>query len=210
MKCKLKYVGMIFFIGVFLYFIYQYHIGIYGVPSKHRETKKLVEAYINREYPNMKYTSRSVYYFKWSTYGCKITTVEKFPVTFDVEVSKNKGIWDNYYVCKVESEAKRRVLGLIKDKIPSTEPYISINADGVDGNYTSLYIRWKGEKMSLEDFVDKVLVIRQVLLQNNINLYRLSIDDEINKYTIDLEKEKGNLHFSKEEIIKNGIVVKKE
>jgi len=201
-----------------LLFIAWVYTGIYGLPWKVRETKVTAEKYLIKKYPDLKYKVDKAHYCSaFDYYWCNVFTTGDFPINFQVIVDKNQPTEDNYFEMKVNSEAKNLIVSLIKPSSPPLK-YISVLEDaGANATkenyekYTSyipeksyplkIDITWKGDKMSLDTFVDKALKVRDILKNNNISFCVLYIQDSANGYVLELNKDNYNL--SKAEVIKS-------
>jgi len=200
-----------------LLFIAWVYTGIYGLPWKVRETKVTAEKYLTKKYPDLKYKVGKAHYCSaFDYYWCNIITTGDFPINFQVIVDKKEPIEDTYYEMKVNTEAKNMIAGLIKNSVPPIENISALSDAGPNSTketyekYTSyipeksyplkIDIVWKGDKMSLDTFIDKALTVRDIFKNNNISFCVLSIQDSANGYVIELNKDNYNL--SKDEVIK--------
>ncbi|MGV8984599.1 YfjL-like protein [Clostridium sp.] len=215
--------GVIIIASLFIAWVY---VGINGLPWKIKQTGNISQEYLSKKYPDLKYKISKAYYnSKFGYYSCSVVTKGDLPITFEVMIRDKENIDDNYYEMKVNTEAKNMIVGLIKNSIPNIKN-ISVledaGADSVEGSYKKytrftpenayplkISIIWNGDKMSLDNFIDKTLNIREILESKNIAVCGLYIQDDTNKYVIDLNggmvngKMEGNYNLTKAEIIKN-------
>ncbi|MBZ9634868.1 hypothetical protein [Clostridium sp. FP1] len=222
---KNKIIVAVIIIIVFLFIAWVY-VGMKGLPWKIRQTGVISQKYLREKYPDLKYKVDKAYYnSKFGCYFCSVVTEGDLPITFEVIVRENETIEDNYFEMKVNTEAKNIIVGLIKNSVPNIK-HISVledaGPDSVDGSYKKytrfttgkayplkISIIWNGDKMSLDSFIDKTLNIREILESKNISVCGLYIQDDTNKYVIDLNggimngKMEGNYNLTKGEIIKS-------
>ena len=207
-------------------FIAWVYVGMNGLPWKIKQTENTSQKYLSEKYPDIKYKINKTYYnSKFGYYSCSVVTEGDLPITFEVMVRDKGNIDDNYFEMKVNTEAKNMIVELIKNSIPNIK-YISVledaGADAVEGSYKKytsfipgnayplkIDISWNRDKMSLDSFIDKTLNVRETLESKNIAVCGLYIQDETNKYVIDLNgrivngKMEGNYNLTKSEIIKS-------
>lgn len=217
---------MVIIIIIASLFIAWFYVGMNGLPWKIRQTGVASQKYLRETYPDLKYKVDKAYFnSKFGCYSCNVVTESDLPITFEVIVRENGTIEDNYFEMKVNTEAKNIIVGLIKNSIPNIK-YISVledaGADAVEGSYKKytsfipenayplkIDISWNGNKMSLDSFIDKTLNIREILKSKNISVCGLYIQDDTNKYVINLNggivngKTEGNYNLTKSEIIKS-------
>ncbi|MGE5627918.1 MAG: hypothetical protein ACM3X7_07345 [Solirubrobacterales bacterium] len=215
-------------ISLFIAWIYA---GMFGFPWIKVQTENVSKKYLSEKYPDIKYKINKTYYnSKYGYYACSVITEGNLPITFDVKVNSKENIHDNYYEMKVNTEATNMITGLIKNSTPYIK-YISVSEDAganavedsykkynsfTPGNAYPLVINlvWNGAEMSLDEFVDKALCVREILKNNNISVCGLCIIDNTNNYMIDLNgwvtdgKMEGNYNFSKAEIIESKAAIK--
>jgi len=216
---------LILFFGAWIY------IGMNGLFWKVSQTEDMSQNYLKEKYPELKYEVGEAHYnSKFGYYYCDVTTKGDMPISFDVIVRGNNTIEDNYYSNKVNTEAKNVVTNLLLNNTPYIRD-ISVlwdaGPDAIkesyeksssfkpgDGCPLKINIIWNGENMPLDTFVDKTLIVRDILKNNKISVSGLSIMDSTNGYVIDLYgrdkegKTEGSYNFTKEEIIKNNIAYK--
>jgi len=211
---------------VSLLFISWVYIGMNGLPWKVKQTEITASKYLSEKYPDLKYEVNKAHYnSKFGYYSCSIITEGNLPINFAVNVRGTDNIEDNYLQMKVNTEAKNMVVSLIKNSVPTIKQ-ISVledaGAEAVNGSYEkytsfipgSAYplkidVLWDGDKMSLDTFVDKSLIVREILNDKNISVCGLYIQDDINGYVINLNgrvingKMEGNYNLTKDEIMKS-------
>lgn len=228
-KSKTFIVSLAIVISIVLFFIAWVYTGFYGTPWRIIQTKSTAEKYLSEKYPDLKYEINNTYYnFKFQYYACSVTAKGDIEVNFKVVVKGKKSIKDDYLEMKVNTEAKTMVEGLIENNVPKITMIIAMEDAGSKATeksydkYSSFIpgdayplkidIRWAGDEMLLDDFVDKALSVRDTLKNNNISVCGLDIYDETNGYTIDLVGREKNgesyYNLSKDEIIKREIAYK--
>ena len=225
-KYKIFITAAVIIIIIASLFIAWVYVDMNGLPWKIKQTADTSQKYLSEKYPDLKYKiNKSYYNSKFGYYSCSVVTEGDLPITFQVMVRGKGNIDDNYFEMKVNTEAKNMIVELIKNSIPNIK-YISVledaGANAVEGSYKKytsfipgnayplkIDISWNGDKMSLDSFIDKTLSVREILKSKNIAVCGLYIQDDTNKYVIDLNggivngKMEGNYNLTKAEIIKS-------
>lgn len=188
------------------------------LPLRVLETNSITERYLHEKYPKEKFNIEKSYcmidhgaYRGFSTsYRSDVTatTVSGEIISFPVYIKDfEKGIvQENYINLKMEAQIQEQILSKIENKIPSLDQCVvsiasPINQDSNSKNQYPFWLelKWQDEEVSVSEFIDKVLLVRDNIDKLNMKIYCLEVFDKTNGFMLTLAKEDYNL--SKEKII---------
>lgn len=182
--------------------------------STTKEIEDTVADYLASKFPSLQYTITKISFDdKWNAYWVEAETKEK--ITFQVEVYENGHIIDSYVHQKVAAEGMAEVEEVIKDKVHKPTVSISSYLDNYSidnelqtferaGRFSYMIdIRWKDPAMTKDAFIEKVVELRDSLLEQGFSRAEFFFACEhqhSNSFVISFTEYDKTLHLSKEEI----------
>lgn len=182
------------------------YCGINGNPLYINQAEKDMKIYLKKTYPDKDFKLGKVYYsMSFGSYTSEVTSPSDPSLSFRLswrskakvfidEYSRNlhKNDKDDILSQKFSSEISKDVKTLLSSQISdfdSVNSEISIPSGKYDANISYskdlnekpiLYICMKGDKISKDNFVDRCIKIRDMLIQNGYKFNHLSIQYNAN------------------------------
>lgn len=221
-SCKIILASLAIFLVFIIGFIYNSFNG--NPVSKYIATKQ-IENYLTMNYREEDFKIERVYYnFKLGNYVGKVYSPRNGDIQFTVSPRRNGYIYDEYIDKYAKDQELSRlfseqigqmVFPIAKDKVVETsevtaEIYIKKGKYPSDAIYSkdmeenfSLNIYFKGDKVSVEEFVEKSMNVRDTILADGFKVDRFRFDYrwEIKHEGYSLDVKKEELHSSKEQLL---------